>query len=212
METAPTMELSESSVNIGDCTFEQFVERVRSFHGFEAIGVIIGGFMVDLASRLLPPGSIFDALCETPKCLPDAIQLLTPCTLGNGWLTVVNVGRFALTLYDKETGDGVRVFIDPAKLEQWPQIKGWFFKLTSKENQDLNSLLNEAKAAGADVCGVLRVRVAERLREKKHRGKFALCPRCNEAYPLADGAVCLACAGNEMYEADAAGLTGASKR
>lgn len=39
--------------------------------------------MVDLACRHLTPGPIFYALCETPKCLPDSIQILTPCTLGN---------------------------------------------------------------------------------------------------------------------------------
>ncbi len=118
----------EITVKIKDYTFEEFVEVVRSFHGFEAVGILIGGFMVDEACRLLPQGRIFDALCETPKCLPDAIQLLTPCTIGNGWLTVVNVGRYALTLYDKETGDGVRVFLDPAKLAQFPRDQGLVFQ------------------------------------------------------------------------------------
>jgi formylmethanofuran dehydrogenase subunit E len=190
----------ESTVKIKDYTFEEFVEVVRSFHGFEAVGILIGGFMVDEACRLLPQGRIFDALCETPKCLPDAIQLLTPCTIGNGWLTVVNVGRYALTLYDKETGDGVRVFLDPAKLEQFPEIKAWFFKLKPKKEQDLARLLYEAKTAGASICGTQRVKVPHRLRDKKRRGEFVICPQCKESYPLADGLVCLACNGEEMYE------------
>jgi formylmethanofuran dehydrogenase subunit E len=190
----------ESTVKIKDYTFEEFVEMVRSFHGFEAVGVLIGGFMVDEAYRHLPKGRLFDALCETPKCLPDAVQLLTPCTLGNGWLSVVNVGRYALTLYDKETGVGVRVFVDPAKLEQWPEIRAWFFKLKTKKEQDLARLLYEAKTAGASICGTQRVRVPHRLRDKKHRGQLAICPRCKESYPLADGLVCLACNGEEMYE------------
>jgi formylmethanofuran dehydrogenase subunit E len=190
----------ESTVKIKDYTFEEFVEVVRSFHGFEAVGILIGGFMVDEACRLLPHGRIFDALCETPKCLPDAIQLLTPCTIGNGWLTVVNVGRYALTLYDKETGDGVRVFLDPAKLEQFPEIRAWFFKLKPKKEQDLARLLYEAKTAGASICGTQRVKVPHRLRDKKRRGEFVICPQCKESYPLADGLVCLACNGEEMYE------------
>ena len=77
-------------------TFEEFMEKVRAFHGFNAPGLAIGGFMVDLAYRHLPKEGLFDALCETPKCLPDAIQLLTPCTVGNSWLTVINLGRYAL--------------------------------------------------------------------------------------------------------------------
>ena len=190
----------EITVKIKDYTFEEFVEVVRSFHGFEAVGILIGGFMVDEACRLLPRERIFDALCETPKCLPDAIQLLTPCTIGNGWLTVVNIGRYAFTLYDKETGDGIRVYLDPAKLEPFPEIKAWFFKLKPKKEQDLPRLLYEAKTAGASICGTQRVRVPHRLRNKQHRGEFAICPRCKESYPVADGEICLACSGEEIYE------------
>jgi hypothetical protein len=50
------------------------VERVKAFHGYDAPGIIIGGFMVDLAYRHLPEGGLLDALSETPKCWPDAIQ------------------------------------------------------------------------------------------------------------------------------------------
>ena len=116
-------------MNIRSYTFEEYVERVRSFHGFAAPGVVIGGFMVDLAYQHLPREGLFNAVCETPKCLPDAIQLLTPCTVGNGWLTVINIGRYAMTLYDKSKGEGIRVSFDPAKIETWPEIKSWFFKL-----------------------------------------------------------------------------------
>ena len=186
-------------MKIRSYTFGEFVERVKSFHGFEAPGVIIGGFMVDLAYRHLPREGLFNALCETAKCLPDSLQLLTPCTLGNGWLTVLNVGRFAFTLYDKETGEGVRVFIDPAKLEAWPEIKAWFLKLKTKEQQDFGRLIDEARRAGALICGIEHVRVPEGLREKKHRGQIAVCPRCKEAYSLADGTVCLACQGGGIY-------------
>jgi formylmethanofuran dehydrogenase subunit E len=63
--------------------------------------------MVDLALSILPRGILFDAIAETGHCLPDAIQLLTPCTVGNGWLKVRDLGRFALALYDKQSGEGV---------------------------------------------------------------------------------------------------------
>ena len=46
-------------MNIRNYTFEEFVERVKEFHGYEAPGVIIGGFMVDLAYRHLPEGGPF---------------------------------------------------------------------------------------------------------------------------------------------------------
>jgi formylmethanofuran dehydrogenase subunit E len=180
-------------------TYEKYVEMAKEFHGYEAPGIIVGGFMVDLAYRHLPKEGLFDALCESPKCLPDAIQLLTPCTMGNGWLTVVNVGRFALTLYDKNTGEGVRVFIDPARLEKWPEIRTWFFKTKPKREQDTKRLHDEIRQAEDSILGVMRVKVAQRFLEKSRRGVFTVCPRCHEAYPAADGPVCLGCASDNLY-------------
>jgi formylmethanofuran dehydrogenase subunit E len=186
-------------VKICSYTFDEYMERVKAFHGFAAPGVLIGGFMVDLAYRHLPEGHLYDALCETPKCLPDAIQLLTPCTIGNGWLTVVNVGRYAMTLYDKSTGEGVRVFVDAAKMDRWTEIRNWYFKLKPKAEQDDLELLREIREAGSDICSVQRVMIADRFVHKRHRGPFAVCPSCKEAYPLADGPICLACQGESLF-------------
>ena len=180
-------------MNIRSYTFEEFVERVLKFHGFAAPGVLIGGFMVDLAYQHLPKEGLFDAISETPKCLPDAIQLLTPCTVGNGWLTVMNLGRYAMTLYDKQTGEGIRVFLDPKKVEAWSEIKNWFFKLKPKKEQDDQLLIRQIREAGTAICSVRRVKVAGRILEKRHRVGFAVCPRCKESYPTADGALCLVC-------------------
>lgn len=71
-----------------------------AFHGNPAPGLIIGGYMVDAARSMLPEGILFDAVVETKKCLPHAVQILTPPSYGNGWMRVVNLGRYALSLYD----------------------------------------------------------------------------------------------------------------
>ena len=77
-------------MNICTYSYEEYLHLVKSFHGNLAPGLIIGGFIVDLAMKNLPEGEFFDAVCETPVCLPDAVQILTPCTIGNGWLSIVN--------------------------------------------------------------------------------------------------------------------------
>jgi formylmethanofuran dehydrogenase subunit E len=184
-------------MNIRQYTFEEFLERAREFHGYPAPGIAVGGFMVDLAYRHLPKEGLFKALCETPKCLPDAIQLLTPCTTGNGRLTVINVGRYALALYDKESGEGVRVFVDAAKLEALPELKSWFFKLKPKNEQDSDLLIAQIGEGGSSICGVQKVMVADRFLTRRRRSGIALCPKCHESYPVDDGAVCLVCSGNE---------------
>jgi formylmethanofuran dehydrogenase subunit E len=183
----------KDDIMIRSYTFRKYVDLVTSFHGYAAPGVIIGGFMVNLAYRCLPEEGLFDALCETSKCLPDAIQLLTPCTAGNGWLTVVNIGRFALSLYDKKTGKGIRVFIDPAKINEWPELKTWFFKLKQKKEQDHSRLIVEIKEAGADICDFQTIKVADRFLKKSYRKGFVICPGCGEAYPIDDGPICLGC-------------------
>lgn len=202
-------------MNIRSYTFEEYLERARAFHGFAAPGVAIGGFMVDLAYQHLPEDGLLDAVCETTKCLPDAIQLLTPCTVGNGWLKVFNIGRYAMTLYDKSSGEGVRVFLDPAKLEAWPEIKNWLFKLKPKKEQDYELLMEQIKEAGTGICGIQHVTVALHLLKKKQRGDIVQCPSCNEAYPGADGEICLGCQGEYPYivseKSDSRRASGAGK-
>lgn len=186
-------------MNIGSYSYEEYVHLVRSFHGNLAPGLVIGGFMVDLALKKLPEGELFDALCETPVCLPDAVQILTPCTIGNGWLKIVNFGRYALALYEKTEGQGIRVYLDPARLEPWPEIKNWFFKLKSKKEQDLQILIDQIKEAGHEILSLQKVHIQPQYLKKRSLGKTALCTHCGEAYPVKDGSSCLACQGETPY-------------
>ena len=186
-------------MNIGSYSFAEFLQLVKSFHGHPAPGVVIGGIMVEAARRRLPAEMLFDAICETRNCLPDAIQLLTPCTIGNGWLKVVNLDRFALALYDKYQGEGVRVFLDPAKVADWPEINTWYRKLKPKREQDPARLLEEIKNAGTDILGWQPVKIRPRYLRKRLRGRIVICPLCREAYPAQDGVICRACQGDGPY-------------
>jgi formylmethanofuran dehydrogenase subunit E len=178
---------------------EEYSHLVQSFHGYMAPGVIIGGFMVNLAKRNLPEGTLFNAICETTVCLPDAIQLLTPCTVGNGWVKIINLGRFALSLYDKDKGNGFRVFLDPKKLDDWQEIKNWFFKIKPKSEQNIDLLLSQIKETEATLCGIHPIQVRPELLKKDKRGEIVICPCCQEAYPAKDGGVCRGCQGQSPY-------------
>lgn len=63
-------------MSIGSRTHEEFMEEARAFHGYPAPGLIIGGYMVELAKRHMPEGVLYDAVSETAHCLPDAVQRL----------------------------------------------------------------------------------------------------------------------------------------
>ena len=192
-------EATSSASTICGHTYDEYLEMVRAFHGHIAPGMAIGGFMVDLAQRNLPPGEFFDAVCETRNCLPDAIQVLTPCTVGNGWLRIVNLGRFALALYEKYGGRGVRVYVDSQKLKDWPELRTFFFKLKPKKEQDKDALMGEIGRAGTSILGLREVTVDLDAVRTGHRSVFAVCPLCGEGYPADDGETCLGCQGKAPY-------------
>ncbi|MEW5774273.1 MAG: FmdE family protein [Thermodesulfobacteriota bacterium] len=187
-------------MNIGPYTFEEFKEKAREFHSYPAPGLLLGGYMVELAKGLLPPDTLYEAVVETAKCLPDAVQLLTPLSAGNNWMKVVNLGRYALALYDKRTGRGVRVWVDAAKLGPYPELRGWLLKEKPKKDQDSERLLEEIRQAGPSICSSRPVQVSERMRRKAHMGAVALCPACGEPFPAKDGAICRGCQGEAPYD------------
>jgi len=180
-------------------TVDQYIAKLTEFHGHLAPGTLIGGFMVDAAVRKVAEYEYFDAICETTSCLPDAIQLLTPCTVGNGWLKLVNTGRFAIALYDKKSGHGVRVSIDMSKLDRYPEIRNWFMRLVPKHEQDKDALISEIRAAGHQILSIKPVTVSSALRGKRPSPPIALCQSCGEAYPQNGSALCLACQGMDIY-------------
>jgi formylmethanofuran dehydrogenase subunit E len=193
-------------------TFDEYAAIVHSFHGNAAPGVMIGGFMIDLAYRHLPSEGLFDVICETARCLPDAVQILTPCSIGNRWLRIIDTSRYALTFYEKRTGAGVRVYLDCGKLNPWPEIKGWYLKLTPKEAQDAESLLNQIREAGTDICSIDEVQVSLDFFGKKKNEPVAVCPACKEAYRSGDGAaVCPACRGGLLPYPSGHRVAGRSK-
>jgi formylmethanofuran dehydrogenase subunit E len=181
-------------------SFDQFLQRITAFHGYAAPGLVIGGKMVDLAMAAMPNGCLFDAISETDNCLPDAIQLLTPCTVGNGWLKVLKLGRFALALYEKKTGEGIRVYLHPRKVAAWEEIDNWFFKRRPKAEQDPQGLLAEIKKAGGQILQTEKIRVHPRLIYKASVDQRALCPDCGESFPSKHGPRCRACQGASPYE------------
>ena len=180
-------------------TFDEYLHRIRRFHGYAAPGLILGGKMVSLALDRLDESILFDSVCETAFCLPDAIQMLTLCTTGNGWLKVVPLGRFALSLYDKFNGNGFRVHVDSAKLNAWPEITAWFYKLKPKADQDNDRLHEEMTTAGDSLFSVQAIRMQPTFLEKREVGPTADCPICHEAYPVRHGRICRGCQGSAPY-------------
>ena len=179
--------------------YEDFLNTIEKFHGWRAPGVVIGGFMVDLAQERIVPNVEADAIVETIHCLPDAVQLFTPCTYGNGWMKVVDWDRFALTLYNKKTLEGIRVWLDIEKCKRFPDIYNWYMRLVPKRDLPLDVLLKRIEEAGRQMLSSVPVRVIQRHGKIK-KGTMAICSQCGEAYPTSQGTLCHSCQGKGYYE------------
>ena len=181
-------------------SYEQSLELIRGFHGHTAPGLVIGVKMMDLAMEHMEPDVLFDVVCETRSCLPDAVQMLTLCTVGNGWLKIKDLGRFAINLYNKFEGDGVRVFLDSEKIKQWSEFYNWFYKIKPKKDQDFDLLMHEIRTAGERVLSAKKIQIRPEYLVKHSKGKISTCPECGEAYPKSQGEICKGCQGGAPYQ------------
>jgi formylmethanofuran dehydrogenase subunit E len=181
-------------------TVEGFFQELIRFHGFAAPGLVLGGFLVDWARELVGTDVEFDAIVETTHCLPDVVQLFTPCTIGNGWMKVLDWDKFALSLYDRRKLTGYRVWLDLDKLRSFPDLYNWYMRLVPKMDLPLDVLHEAILAAGRGPLSACAIRVT-RLSERHKKQEIAVCPQCGEAYTTSQGLKCLACQGKGYYEA-----------
>ena len=180
-------------------TRDEFLEVIQSFHGFTAPGLVLGAFMVDLAKSLIGDDIEADAIVETRHCLPDAVQIFTPCTIGNGWMKIMDWDKFAVTLYDRHKLDGYRVWFDLQKAKAFPDLYNWYMRLVPKKDLPISVLLDVLFEAGHSVLSYRPVKVTNYYRREKKK-TISICADCGEAYPAWQGNICRACQGEGYYE------------
>jgi formylmethanofuran dehydrogenase subunit E len=182
-----------------------YIEDCVKFHTFPAAGLVLGVFMVDLALEKLgaKPGDRLYAVSESPKCLPDAVQVITHCTYGNHRLRVINTGRFSVTINRFSEGTmapGVRVFMDAKKVTAYPTLNAWYNNDPNyKDGVDGNDLLAEILEAGRSVLSWELVNVKFTPKEK---WDSARCKVCGEMVPSGtlENGVCRGCGSMSYYE------------
>lgn len=184
---------------------QQEILRLAEFHTYPAPGVLIGAFMVDYAMELLgvKKGRKLYGVCETPKCLPDALQVLAHITVGNNRLRIVPIGKFAITMNlpcDGPTADAVRVYVDKEKLKLFPTIDIWYANSPAFDRKTMKGrLFDEIFNAGRKILSTENVRVNVKPKKK---WKSVTCPACGESVPdyLIEGDRCGACGSMKYYE------------
>ncbi len=181
------------------------IKKVIAFHGCNAPGAVVAAYMVDLAQELLPPlkGKL-NAIAESRVCLVDAIQVMTGCTIGNKYLWLKDHGRYALTLYDRDSKDGVRVYVDYPRIDEtkYPTLKKFFdgsrtydFVPRPRQQQMVNEEFYQVRR------GVLAARsVKVNLPAKGAVHPLVLCSSCQEYFRPQPGVEQCLCQSETLYE------------
>lgn len=208
-------------------SLECAVDAVIKFHSKSrnTPGIIMGVYMVDFGLKKFyevfsdkkknkgGESLKFNAVCETDLCLPDPIQFLLNLTSGNGHLKIINKsGKFAYSLYDREDGNGVRVFIDIKNIspEKFPNIFKFFTRTRdNKVHTDKNfreesnkniaaEFLNAEEKERNKIFGWEKVHV--KLPKKPDILPAKICSVCKESFLSRDAKICFECAGDSYYE------------
>lgn len=190
-------------------TVDQAVERVYAFHTKRAPGIYIGTAMVQYALEAMGPtgNGKLNAVCETATCLPDCLQVLAGCTIGVGYQKLRGeIGRYAFSLFNRDTGEGVRVFIDLDKIdpEKTPELHRFFQRtrhITDKNSREESGkkVVEEFSREGRNVLGMQRVQMLTFGKEEILPAKR--CRTCRESF-LARSEnqdICDFCSGASAY-------------
>jgi len=179
--------------------------RCIDFHTYPAPGILIGVYMVDYALDLLnaKPTEKLYAVSESPKCIPDAVQIIANCTTGNNRLRIVPIGRFAISmnkLSEDPTVEGVRVAMDPSKLKDSPALEAWFANSKEYDKNTMGKqLTDEILNLGRGMLTWEKVRIPV---IPKAKWETAICSLCGEPVPsyLLEGTICAGCGSLKYFE------------
>ncbi len=91
--------------------------KCADFHGHVCPGLAIGYRAAKAGLERLRKDRAADeelaAVIETDACGADAVQVLTGCTIGKGNLIIKDYGKQVITLFCRESGEGIRMSMIP---------------------------------------------------------------------------------------------------
>lgn len=97
-------------------TFDAMLQKALDFHGHKCVGLVLGTriAMAGLhAMEIQDSSNARDLIVyvEIDRCLADAIQAVTGCTIGHRRLKHIDYGKFAATFVDVSKKKAVRISV-----------------------------------------------------------------------------------------------------
>lgn len=95
-------------------TFDEQLEKAKNFHGEICGGVLTGTKMAIYAIEKLnlkfnEKNPELIAIVEIDRCVYDAVQAITQGSTGTKSVKLIDYGKFAVTFYNKETDEAIRL-------------------------------------------------------------------------------------------------------
>jgi formylmethanofuran dehydrogenase subunit E len=200
MEKPPRTFLKQlKSVTLCGKPGDALLLALEHFHGDQTPGLILGAIMVDWAFELLGIGSDPKAVVESRYFLSDAVQQLTPCTVGNGRLVTLDWDKMALSLFDRRRMAGYRVWLDLKKTRSSPPLYTWQMRLPLPPGTSSGHVISDILRAGRAALSHRAIPITKTFSSPREDA-MGVCPQCDEAYPLRQGDRCRACRGESYYE------------
>ena len=180
--------------------YDEQLEKSREFHGHLCGGIAIGTKLAMYGLELL--GMELNqrhrnliVFVEIDRCMSDAVQSVTGCSMGKRTLKQMYYGKFAATFYNQDTGEALR--ISDADANKKSKVK------ETKEEM----IERVRKTPAEELFKVNKVKIELSTSEmpgKPHTTAF--CSICGEK--VSDGRhkliggkpVCISCAEGSYYE------------
>ncbi len=176
------------------------LQKAKEFHDEICAGIVLGTRMTMIGMRELGMNPLkknrnLIVYVEIDRCIADAIQAITSCSLGHRTLKYRPYGKFAATYVDLKTGTAVRVNVLEKKRTE---------KTGNEAMKDAAKILLETPES--DLFRIRHVSLTIPDGDMPGMPKYhARCSRCNEMIVdnkevTRDGTVlCGNCAGGSYY-------------
>ena len=110
---------------------------------------------------------------------------------------MVDHTKCAVSLFDRETMKGVRVQLDPGRLDRHPVVRDWYFRRLSHEvpkRQRYAPVLEQILTLGRDLLSYEWVKIIGP--PKDMTSPVMPCEQCGELFVARDGSICRSCRGD----------------
>ena len=175
--------------------YEEQLAKAGEFHGEICGGIAIGTKLAMYGMELMgfelnKRHKNLIVFLEIDRCMSDAVQSVTKCTMGKRSLKQMYYGKFAVTFYNMETGEAIRVSdADANKKEKIRETKEEMiqrFKITPPEElfnvEKVRLDINPSQMPGNPHTSVFCSVCGEKITDGRHlnRGGKPVCKPCAE--------------------------------